>query len=62
SLQALHRPRRPEREEEAEAHPDHLHQRAAQGAREGFRRDPLPGHLHAGGARAQDRPHRGQSA
>ncbi|XP_077388381.1 paired like homeobox 2Bb isoform X2 [Festucalex cinctus] len=62
ALQAVHGPRRVEREAQAEAHPDHLHQRATEGAGEGLRRDPLPGHLHARGAGAQDRPDRSQSA
>lgn len=47
ALQAVYGPRGSEREAQAEAHPDHLHQRAAQGVGEGLRRDPLPGHLHA---------------
>lgn len=62
SLQALHRPRRTEREAEAEAHSDHVHQRAAEGAGARVRGDSLPGHLHARGARAEDRPHRGARA
>lgn len=37
SLQTLHGSRRTEREEEAEAHPDHVHQRPAEGAGAGVR-------------------------
>lgn len=57
SLQAVHGPRGIEREAKAEAHSHHVHQRATQRARARVRRDALPGHLHAGGARAEDRPH-----
>ena len=49
-------------EAQAAAHPDHVHERSAQRARESVRRDALPGHLHARGDRHEDRPHRGQSA
>lgn len=59
SLQTLHRPRRPQREAQAEAHSHHVHERAAQRAGEGLRRDALPRHLHPGGAGAEDRPHGG---
>lgn len=62
SLQALHGSRRTEREAEAEAHPDHLHQRPAEGAGAGFCRNALPGHLHQRGAGSQDRSDWSQSA
>lgn len=62
SLQVLLGSIRSEREAEAAAHQDHLHQLAAQGAGAGLRRDPLPGHLHARGAGAEDRPDRGPRA
>jgi len=45
------------REAQTAPHPHHVHQRTAQGAREGVRRDALPGHLHARGDRHEDRPH-----
>lgn len=47
------------REAQAEADTYNLHQRPAEGAGEGLRRDPLPRHLHPGGDRDEDRPHRG---
>lgn len=56
SLQTLHGPRWTEREAEAEAHPDHVHQRAAEGAGAGFCWNALPGHLHPRGAGTQNRP------
>lgn len=43
---------------EAEAAPHPLHAGAAQRAGEELRQDPLPGHLHAGGAGLAHRPHR----
>lgn len=61
-LQTLHGSRRVEREEEAEAHQDHVHQRAAQGAGAGFCRDALPGYLHQRGAGAENRSDWSQSA
>lgn len=60
-LQVLLGPIWPEREEEAAAHQDHVHQLPAEGAGARVRRDSLPGHLHPGGAGAEDRPDRGPS-
>lgn len=60
-LQVLLGPIWPEREEEAAAHQDHVHQLPAEGAGARVRRDALPGHLHPGGAGAEDRPDRGPS-
>ncbi|CAG05257.1 unnamed protein product [Tetraodon nigroviridis] len=47
---------------ETEAAPDPLHPGAAQRAGEELRQDALPGHLHAGGAGAEDRADGVQSA
>lgn len=62
SLQALHGSRRTEREAEAEAHPDHVHQRPAEGAGAGFCWDALPGHLHQRRVGSQNRSDWSQSA
>ena len=50
----------PHRKEEAAPHPDNLHLSPAEGARARLPGDPLPRHLHQGGDRHEDRPHRGQ--
>lgn len=62
SLQALHGSRRTEREAKAETHPDHLHQRPAEGAGAGFCWNALPGHLHKRRAGSQNRSDWSQSA
>lgn len=61
-LQALHGSRRTEWEAEAEAHPDHVHQRPAEGAGAGFCWNALPGHLHQRRAGSQNRSDWSQSA
>ncbi|GIY45849.1 hypothetical protein CDAR_423411 [Caerostris darwini] len=52
--------RRPEEEEAAAAAEDPLHQPAAAGARGHLRQEQVPGHVHQGGDRHVDQPHRGQ--
>ena len=47
-------------EEEAEKVPHHLHRLPAGRAGEGLREDPVPGHLHQGGAQPEDQAERGQ--
>lgn len=52
--------RRPGEEEEAAAAADPLHQPAAAGAGGHLPAESLPGHVHPGGDRRLDQPHRGQ--
>ncbi len=47
----------PPPEEEAAPESDHVHSGAAGGAGEGFRENPLPRHLHQGGAGSEDQTH-----
>ncbi|KAE8751718.1 hypothetical protein FOCC_FOCC001566, partial [Frankliniella occidentalis] len=61
-LQGVPGARRADGEAEAAPDPNHLHVGAAQGAGAGLPGDALPGHLHAGGDRAQDRPDGGARA
>jgi len=61
-VQVLLGPVRSEREAQAAADPHDLHELAAEGARARVRGDALPGHLHARGARAEDRPDGGARA
>lgn len=62
SIQTFYGPRRLEREAEAEADPHHVHQLAAERVGASFRRDSLPGHLHARGAGSKNRSNRSKSA
>lgn len=62
SLQVLFGPLHHQREKEATADPDDVHQRSAEGAGKSLRRDPLSRHLHKGRAGPQDRPHGSQGA